>query len=126
MKNKFLITTFLLVLVSNVFAQVTERPRPKQWDSLVKGAAFIDRFLPMPNGKLSSDVWGGKNVLPRFIDNGIEDQERSFWGGNILRGEDGLYHFMFAAGRKTHLEAMLFGRNPLFIMQQVIIPSGLL
>jgi hypothetical protein len=51
----------------------------------------------MPAGKLSSATWGGANVLPRYIDNGIEDRERSYWGGNILKGTDGLYH-LFVCG----------------------------
>ena len=58
---------------ASVFSQITERPRPKEWDNLVEGSRFIDRFLPMSEGKLSAKVWGGENVVPRFIDNGIED-----------------------------------------------------
>lgn len=76
----------------SVFAQITDRARPKEWDQLVPGARFIDRFLPMPEGELSSHVWGAENVVPRYVDNGIEDSERSYWGGNILRGDDRLYH----------------------------------
>lgn len=82
---------------SLVFSQITERPRPKEWDRLVEGARFIDRFLPMPEGRLSDQVWGGDNVRPRYIDNGIEDAERSYWGGNIIQGDDGLYH-LFVCG----------------------------
>lgn len=73
-------------------AQITERPRPAEWEHLVKGARFMDRFLPMPEGKLSSDVWGAKGVIPRYVDNGIEDDVYSYWGGNILQGENGQYH----------------------------------
>ncbi|WP_250318112.1 glycoside hydrolase family protein [Pedobacter sp. B4-66] len=76
----------------NLIAQITERPRPEEWKQLVKGARFIDRILPMPKGKLSSDTWGAKNVLPRYVDNGIEDRTRSYWGGKILLGDDKLYH----------------------------------
>lgn len=75
-----------------VNAQITERSRPAEWKQLVKGARFMDRFLPMPKGKLSSDVWGSKEVIPRYVDNGIEDDVRSYWGGNILQGEDDQYH----------------------------------
>lgn len=46
--------------IQNTQAQITERPRPAEWDHLVEGARFMDRFLPMPAGKLSSDVWGRK------------------------------------------------------------------
>ena len=79
---------FLLVCQgsASVFSQITERPRPKEWDNLVEGTRFIDRFLPMPEGKLSANVWGGENVVPRFVDNGIEDDIRSYWGGNITSG----------------------------------------
>jgi hypothetical protein len=89
----------LLLFVANfsAFAQITERPRPESWKQLVKGAAFKDRFLPMPKGNLSSATWGGANVLPRYIDNGIEDRERSYWGGNIVKGADGSYH-LFVCG----------------------------
>ena len=89
-------------------AQVTERKRPASWDSLVAGARFVDRFLPMAGGKLSDKVWGAKEVVPRFVDNGIELPGISFWGGNILRGDDGKYH-LFVCGwpesaQKGHME----------------------
>lgn len=87
----------LLLCDLSASAQITERPRPESWKQLVLGAAFKDRFLPMPKGELSSNTWGGANVLPRYVDNGIEDRERSYWGGNILQGPDGNYH-LFVAG----------------------------
>ena len=91
---KFVFSVVLLLGLGNVMlnAQVTTRPRPAEWTNLVKGARFIDRFLPMREGKLSKDVWGGNNVLPRYIDNGIEDEERSYWGGKIIKGPDQKYH----------------------------------
>jgi len=62
-------------------------------EGLVEGAAFIDRILPVPlRGELRSDVWGADNVLPRDVNNGLEDAEYSYWGGNILKGDDGKYH----------------------------------
>lgn len=85
---------------ASVFSQITERPRPKEWDNLVEGARFIDRFLPMPEGKLSANVWGGENVVPRFVDNGIEDDVRSYWGGNIIKGDDGKYHLYVCGWRE--------------------------
>jgi hypothetical protein len=43
-------------------------------DGLVRGGAFIDCFLPVPlRGPLRSDVWGADNVIPRDVDNGIEE-----------------------------------------------------
>ena len=93
---KILLIAFVLCC-PDLFAQAVERPRPAEWDQLVYGARFIDRFLPMPAGTLSGNIWGAKGVVPRYIDNGIEDRKWSYWGGNILRGEDGKYH-LFVCG----------------------------
>ena len=78
-------------------AWVVKRETPKEWEQLVYGARFMDRFLPMPSGTLSDKSWGDACVQPRYIDNGIEDDTRSYWGGNILKGEDGKYH-LFVCG----------------------------
>lgn len=93
MKHLLLLFVFLFVTIS-LPAQVTERERPAEWEQLVPGARFIDRFLPMQGEKLSSDTWGAPGVLPRYTDNGIEDRIWSYWGGNIRKGEDGKYHLM--------------------------------
>ena len=86
-KNLKLALMGALLLISNVtFSQVTERERPKEWDQLVNGARFMDRFLPMKGNKLSSDTWGTAGVRPRYVDNGIEDRIWSYWGGNIRKG----------------------------------------
>jgi hypothetical protein len=83
-----------LAVEFNANAQTVERARPAEWKYLVPGGRFMDRFLPMPSvGKLTSDTWGGDNVLPRYVDNGIENRKWSFWGGNIKKAEDGKYHF---------------------------------
>ena len=89
-------------------AQVTERERPKEWDQLITGARYLDRFEAMPDGKLEIQTWGAEQVRPRFVDNGIECPEWSFWGGNILKGEDRKYH-LFVCGwpetaSKGHME----------------------
>lgn len=102
------ITLLLLLACNFAFAQIVERERPKEWDELVNGARFVDRFLPMKGEVLSSDTWGGKNVIPRYIDNGIEDNIWSYWGGNILKGDDNKYH-LFVCGwlecsEKGHME----------------------
>ena len=91
----------LLSTSTMVMAQITERERPASWSQLVKGGRFADRFQPMPEGKLSADTWGAKEVVPRFIDNGIEDRIRSYWGGNILKGEDGKYHLFVCGWREN-------------------------
>ena len=108
-KNLKLALMGALLLISNVtFSQVTERERPKEWDQLVNGARFMDRFLPMKGNKLSSDTWGTAGVRPRYVDNGIEDRIWSYWCGNIRKGEDGKYHLMVCgwleASPKGHME----------------------
>lgn len=101
----------LLLGTQNTDAQVTERPRPAEWDHLVEGARFIDRFLPMPAGKLSSDVWGAKNVIPRYIDNGIEDNIRSYWGGNIIKDNAGQYHLYVCGWPENSPKGHMFWPN---------------
>jgi len=62
---------------------------------LVRGAAFIDRILPMPvDSPLRADVWGGDNVKPRNVANGLENSAWSYWCMSIFT-LDGKEH-MFA------------------------------
>jgi len=92
-KRNFSITILFLAISFSAISQDIKRERPKEWDNLVKGGAFIDRFEPIPViGKLTSDTWGWKAVLPRYVDNGIGDPAWSYWGGNIMVGTDSLYH----------------------------------
>lgn len=51
----------------------------------------------MPDGKSGENVWGTDSVRLRYVDNGIENPELSFWGGNILKGKDNKYH-LFVCG----------------------------
>jgi len=95
MRSRFLIWAWLPCCLAAFDArgQITERQRPAQWQGLVYGGRFMDRFLPMPvQGPLTSDTWGAENVKPRYVENGIEDNEWSYWGGNALLGPDGKYH----------------------------------
>ncbi|WP_293715239.1 glycoside hydrolase family protein [uncultured Parabacteroides sp.] len=101
----------LLLSTQHTDAQITERPRPAEWDHLVEGARFMDRFLPMPAGKLSSDVWGAKNVIPRYVDNGIEDDVRSYWGGNILKDNMGQYHLYVCGWPESSPKGHMFWPN---------------
>lgn len=79
-----------------------ERPRPIEWEGLKPGMAFIDRFLPLHEGKISSAVWGANGVIPRYVDNGIEDDIRSYWGGNILQDKQGVYHMFISGWPEDH------------------------
>ncbi|WP_044264798.1 glycoside hydrolase family protein [Bacteroides timonensis] len=105
---KFALLGVMLLVSHSSFSQITERERPAEWKQLVKGARFMDCFLPMKGNVLSSDTWGADCVLPRYVDNGIEDGIWSYWGGNVRKGEDGKYH-LFVCGwlecsRKGHME----------------------
>ncbi|MBN7815887.1 glycoside hydrolase family protein [Algoriphagus pacificus] len=95
----FLSTFMIFSQVS--FAQIEERARPAEWKNLVEGGKFIDLFQPIPPiGKLTADTWGTATVKPRYVDNGIEDNEWSYWGGNILKGEDGQFHMFVCRWRE--------------------------
>ena len=93
------ITTLISTILAtdNASAQAVDRPRPQQWERLVKGGRFMDRILPMPDGRKAKHTWGTAEVAQRFVDNGIEMPDTSFWGGNILKNDDGLYH-MYVCG----------------------------
>ena len=117
MKNKRIkwLICGVVMLSYSLSAQITERERPAEWNRLVPGGRFVDRFEAMPEGRLSDKVWGTDSVRPRFVDNGIESPEISFWGGNILqtlpggnRQLPGRYH-LFVCGwpenaPKGHME----------------------
>ena len=101
MKNnifKFLAFGMVLFMTPvTILSQIIERKRPVEWSKLIEGARFMDRFLPMKGNILSSDTWGATSVIPRYVDNGIEDRVWSYWGGNIQKAEDGQYH-LFVCG----------------------------
>jgi len=111
MRSHVLIWT---LLVSGIFtfdanAQSVQRKRPEEWNDLVFGGRFMDRFLPMPvQGRLTRETWGADNVKPRYIDNGLEDNEWSYWGGNAILGDDGKYHLYICrwleSSRRGHME----------------------
>ncbi len=90
--KKLVLWFWASVLCASLGAQVTERSRPEEWKQLVPGARFMDRFLPMPDGVKGTHVWGTDSVQNRYVDNGIELPDVSFWGGNILQTNDGKYH----------------------------------
>lgn len=62
----------------------------------------------MPDGKLSDKVWGSRDVVPRFIDNGIELDDTSFWGANILQDKKGIFHLYVCgwpeSSQKGHMQ----------------------
>ena len=107
--GRFTTVLFCMCVTIPSLAQIAERERPLEWKQLVDGARFRDRFMAMPVGKSATENdWGAEGVRKRYVDNGIEDRERSYWGGNILHADDGKYH-LYVCGwpensAKGHME----------------------
>jgi hypothetical protein len=103
MKNSIAALTFLVVplvcFADDGYGPTGAQHAPSAYQvpaGMVPGGAFIDRILPLPvpNG-LRADTWGGANVRPRVVENGLEDPAWSYWCMSVHREADGLYH-MFA------------------------------
>lgn len=112
-----------LLWAATLCAQVTERPRPEAWSHLVKGARFADRFEPMPAGRIGNG-WGWTGVQGRYVDNGIECGNLSFWGGNILCGDDGKYHLMVCGWREDAPKGHMSWPNSTVLHTVADSPSG--
>lgn len=93
-KNLCFIILMCFFLAGGLDAQdVVKRERPEEWDGLVFGGRFMDRFLSLPEiGEPTSETWGAAGVIPRHVENGLEDNIWSYWGGNIHLDADGKYH----------------------------------
>lgn len=92
-------------------AQITERERPSEWEQLIEGARFMDRFLPMPKGTTAQGIWGTDSIQNRYVDNGIEDSKISFWGGNILQTKDGKYHLYVCGWPENSPKGHMFWKH---------------
>ncbi len=81
----------MLSLLGYQIAEATRlRSQPK---------TFISYFHPTPpHGELIRETWGATNVLPRDVQNGLEDPANKYcyWDGQIIKASDGRYH-MFAS-----------------------------
>lgn len=107
MKRFALLLVFGIITSGIAKAQVEERQRPAEWEKLVMGGRYMDRFEAMAPSRTARANWGTEAVRKRYVDNGIEQDDVSFWGGNILKDKDGLYH-MYVCGwpensRKGHM-----------------------
>lgn len=91
-KKHFISFIVFFMNVYVVSAQIIERARPANWNNLVFGGRFMDRFLPMPNLGGAPATWGTKGVRKRDTNNGIEDPKWSYWGGNVRLMKDGKCH----------------------------------
>jgi len=104
------------VLTLDANAQSVERKRPAEWNGLIYGGRFMDRFLPMPaDGPLTSETWGADNVKPRYVDNGLEDNEWSYWGGNAILGDDGKYHLYVCRWREDSQRGHMEWHNSIVV-----------
>ena len=82
MKKYRILFLLLMSFSTSAWTQITERNRPKEWNNLIEGGRFIDRFQAIPViGELTDETWGAGDVIPRYVDNGIEEKEWSYWGG---------------------------------------------
>ena len=103
--------TIAFCLPQIAFAQSVERPRPSGWDRIVPGGRFMDRFEEsQPIGPLTSECWGGANVKPRDVRNGMEEPDYSYWGGNIVY-VDGRYHLFVARWKESEPKGHMFWPN---------------
>ncbi|TWT81415.1 hypothetical protein CA13_28680 [Planctomycetes bacterium CA13] len=101
MRNTRLVLAGMMCLASTALYGQSGETNYQLPEGLVRGGAFIDRFLPVPiKNKLQANVWGAGNVIPRDTDNGIEDAEYSYWGGNIIVGDDGKNHLFVCRWRE--------------------------
>ncbi|VGO18859.1 hypothetical protein [Pontiella sulfatireligans] len=99
MKKYWFISAALLVGICGSVQAVGLAGRSPSSEALagkcfVRGGQFKDLILPAPivDGLESEGLWGCEKVLPRDRDNGIEDNEWCYWGGNPIKGKDGKYH----------------------------------
>ena len=109
--KKLLSLLALSFVGATLHAQVTDRERPAEWDRLIHGARFMDRFLPMPDGTKGQALWGTDSVQGRYVDNGIEHPDISFWGGNILQTPDGTYHLYVCGWPELSPKGHMFWGN---------------
>lgn len=105
------LTLLLLLFPTMMNAQITERQRPAEWDNLVLGGRHMDRFETMPESRVARANWGAEAVRNRYIDNGIEQDGISFWGGNIIQDKDGLYHMYVCGWPENSPKGHMFWSN---------------
>lgn len=99
---------FMFSLISSAQAESVERPRPAGWERLVPGGRFMDRFeAAKPIGSLTSACWGGDNVKPRDVRNGMEAPDYSYWGGTITL-VDGKYHLFVARWKESEPKGHMY------------------
>ncbi len=101
----------MTLLCQTAAAQVEERERPAEWENLVLGGRHMDRFETMPGKVVERAQWGAETVRNRLVDNGIEQDGLSFWGGNILQDKQGLYHLYVCGWPESSRKGHMFWSN---------------
>ncbi|TWT78854.1 hypothetical protein CA13_02510 [Planctomycetes bacterium CA13] len=139
MKNLvlFLISFALIPVVAADQPDVLESANDSLSDiPLVRGGAFKDLILPVPiiNKLESEGIWGIDKVLPRDKDNGVEDDQWCYWGGNPVKGKDGKYHIAVcrwpeSTGHHGWFESEIahcVSNNPFgpYVITQTIVKKG--
>lgn len=110
MKRKICLSLMIIIPLF-LSAQIVDRGRPAEWENLVRGGRFMDRFMAMPDGEQQAGIWGADSVLNRYVDNGIEKDDISFWGGKILQSKDGKFHLYICGWPENISGGHMFWRN---------------
>lgn len=76
-----------------------------------KGSAIYGQISTDARKYCCRRCLGGDSVKYRFIDNGIELPETSFWGGNILQTPDGKYHLFVCGWPENSPKGHMFWRH---------------
>ncbi|MBQ9191280.1 MAG: glycoside hydrolase family protein [Bacteroidaceae bacterium] len=111
MKRICILLALCALMPAMANAQVEERQRPSEWKHLVPGGRHMDRFEAMAPSRTARANWGAEAVRERYVDNGIELDGISFWGGNILKGKDGLYHLYVCGWPENSRQGHMFWAN---------------
>lgn len=122
--KRTLVFLTLSCLVAGLHAQVEERERPAEWSQLVEGGRYMDRFETMPESRLAHASWGALAVRNRYVDNGIEQDGMSFWGGNIIRDKDGFCHLYVCGWPEDSPSGHMFWSNSTVFHAISPRPSG--
>lgn len=98
----FNIAVIIVCLLAKTAPIINAQVPNKANKEIVKGGQFKDLILPTPifDKLTSKNIWGAENVLPRDVNNGVEDNEWSYWGGNPMKGNDGKYHIAICRWRE--------------------------